>query len=157
MDHAREYRATWRIDAHTSDSIRADLVDLGKRFGWIGKDTQQESARDTVLNQLSKEKSRTLLIYDNASDESAIYRFLPPGGAVHVIVTSNARSWRYARDTIPLEEWNDEIGGDYLVERLKWPDQREDAKAPQHPWRPAARPGAGGELLSTVCCKLRGI
>jgi hypothetical protein len=40
-----DYRATWWIRAQTEENLRADLVALGVRLGWVAADEKEEPAR----------------------------------------------------------------------------------------------------------------
>ncbi len=42
--HRGDYRATWWIRAQTESTMRADLVALGVRLGWVGADDKEEPA-----------------------------------------------------------------------------------------------------------------
>ena len=66
--HRSDYRATWWIRAYTPDGVRADLVGLGVRLGWVAADEKEEPALATVMDRLRHEGEGILLIYDNAAD-----------------------------------------------------------------------------------------
>ena len=42
--HRGDYRATWWIRAQTEPTMRADLVGLGVRLGWVAADEKEEPA-----------------------------------------------------------------------------------------------------------------
>ena len=63
-----DYRATWWIRAQTEPTMRADLVALGVRLGWVAADEKEEPALTAVRERLRDEGERLLLIYDNAVD-----------------------------------------------------------------------------------------
>src|SRR5262249_44804317 len=46
--HRGDYRATWWIRAQSEAAMRADIVALGVRLDWVGKDEQEEPALATV-------------------------------------------------------------------------------------------------------------
>jgi hypothetical protein len=50
--HANNYRATWWIRAETKSTMRADLVGLGVRLGWVAADDREEPALAAVLERL---------------------------------------------------------------------------------------------------------
>jgi tetratricopeptide (TPR) repeat protein len=127
--HRREYRATWWIRAQTESTIRADLIALGVRLGWVDAGDKEEPALATVLERLSQEGEHILLIYDNAIDAHAIKSYLPRGGSAHVLVTSNLRSWRGVVEPIEVGLWPKKIGADYLVMRVGQTEGREAALA----------------------------
>ncbi|MFN7308671.1 MAG: hypothetical protein ACK5TQ_19145, partial [Acetobacteraceae bacterium] len=75
------YRATWWLRALTESTLRADLVGLGVRLGWVAADEKEEPALATVMDRLRREGEGILLIYDNAIEARSLAPFLPRGGA----------------------------------------------------------------------------
>jgi TIR domain len=122
--HRGDYRATWWIRAQTTSTLRADLVALGVRLGWISEDDKEEMAVDTVMETLRYEEQGILLIFDNAVDANALNAYLPRGGAAKVLVTSNAPNWREIAEPVEIELWPREIGADYLTARTGRLDER---------------------------------
>ena len=127
--HRGDYRATWWIRAQTADTIRADLVGLGVRLGWIVADEKEEPALAAVMDRLRHEGEGVLLIYDNSLDADALKPYLPPSGAARVLVTSNAHAWRGVAAPVEIRLWPKEIGADYLVVRTGRAGEREAAEA----------------------------
>ena len=115
--HRSEYRATWWVRAQTADSMRADLVALGVRLGWVELDENETAAFDKVMERLRHEGEGLLIICDNAASADALKPFLPKGGAARVLVTSNAPDWRGLGEPIELKLWSKETGADYLIAR----------------------------------------
>jgi hypothetical protein len=62
--HRRDYRATWWIRAQTEPTLRADLVGLGIRLGWVAADEKEEPAVAAVIERLRHEGEGILLIFD---------------------------------------------------------------------------------------------
>ena len=62
-------------------TMRADLVALGVRLGWVAADEKEEPALAAVMERLRHEGEGILLIYDNAIDAEALKPYLPRGGA----------------------------------------------------------------------------
>jgi len=56
--------------------MRAALVALGIRLGWIGVDNMGEAALETVMEHLRDEDRGVLLIFDNATDVDAVKSYL---------------------------------------------------------------------------------
>jgi len=54
--HRSDYRATWWIRAQTEPTLRADLVGLGIRLGWVGADEKEEPAVEAVMERLRHER-----------------------------------------------------------------------------------------------------
>ena len=109
--------------------MRADLVALGVRLGWVAADEKEEPALAAVMERLRHEGEGILLIYDNAVDAGSLKRFLPRGGNARVLVTSNAHAWRGVASPVEIRLWPKEIGADYLVARTGREAEREAAEA----------------------------
>ena len=114
---SRDTPATWWIRTETEPSIRADLVALGVRLGWITQANGAELALFTVMDRLRNEGEGILLIYDNAVDAHAIGPYLPLGGAARVLATSTAHAWRGIATPVEIPLWPKGIGADYLIVR----------------------------------------
>jgi tetratricopeptide (TPR) repeat protein len=115
--HRSDYRATWWIRAQTEGGLRADLVALGIRAGWVDADEKEEAAVETVTERLHNEGEGILLIFDNAVDARALKAYLPRGEGARVLVTSNAHAWRGVAAPIEIAVWSKGIGADYLIAR----------------------------------------
>jgi tetratricopeptide (TPR) repeat protein len=127
--HRGDYRATWWIRAQTEPSMRADLVALGVRLGWVGAKDEEEPALAAVMERLRHEGERILLIFDNAIDADAVRLYLPRGGAAEVLVTSNAHAWRGVAAPVEIRLWPKEVGADYLIVRTGRENERAAAEA----------------------------
>jgi hypothetical protein len=130
--HRGDYRATWWIRAETQAAMRADLVALGIRLGWVGADDKEEPAVEAVKERLRHEGEGFLLIFDNAVDADALKPYLPRGGGAQVLVTSNAHAWRGVAASVEIRVWPKEIGADYLIARTGREAERTAAKALSH-------------------------
>jgi hypothetical protein len=126
--HRGDYRATWWIRAQTETGMRADLVALGVRLGWVGTEDQEEPALAVVMERLRHEGEGILLIFDNTIDAGELRPYLPRGGAARVLVTSNAHAWRGVAEPVEIRLWPKEIGADYLVARIGREEQRAAAE-----------------------------
>ncbi len=127
--HRGDYRATWWIRAQTPDTTRADLVSLGARLGWVAPDEKEGPALKIVMERLRHEGEGLLLIFDNAIDAASLEDFLPPGGALHVLITSNAHDWGALAEPIDIRLWPKNIGADFLILRTRRESERADAEA----------------------------
>src|SRR5207248_6700903 len=63
------------------------------------------------------------------TDANAIKPYLPRGGSVRVLVTSNAHAWRGVAAPVEIRLWPKEIGADYLVARTGREKERTAAEA----------------------------
>jgi tetratricopeptide (TPR) repeat protein len=130
--HSANYRATWWIRAETEPRMRADLVALGIRLGWVGADEEEGPAVEAVMERLRHEGEGILLIFDNAVDAKALNRYLPGGGGVRALITSNAFAWREVAAPVEIRVWSTEIGADYLIARTGREAERAAAQALSH-------------------------
>jgi hypothetical protein len=113
--HRKDYRATWWIRAETESTIRADLVGLGVRLGWVSAEEKEEPALTAVMERLRDEGDGILLVYDNANNSEEIRKYLPRSGALRIIVTSDAPNWRGVAVPVAIRVWPKEVGADYLI------------------------------------------
>jgi class 3 adenylate cyclase/tetratricopeptide (TPR) repeat protein len=132
--HRGDYRVTWWIRAQTALSMRADLIAVGVRLGWVPLDDKsaalpEEPAFATVMERLRQEGEGILLIYDNAIDADALKPYLPRSGAARVLVTSNAHAWRGVAAPVEVHLWPKEIGACYLIARTGRAAERDAADA----------------------------
>jgi tetratricopeptide (TPR) repeat protein len=127
--HRGDYRVTWWIRAQTEPEIRADLVALGIRLGWIGVNNADETAVKAVMERLRDEGEGVLLIFDNAIDASALKPYIPLGGAARVLVTSNSHAWRGVASPVEIRLWPRDIGAAYLLVRTGREAERTAAEA----------------------------
>ena len=122
-------RATWWIRAQTPDTMRADLVSLGVRLGWIAADEKEEPALEAVRERLRDEGEGLLLVYDNAIDAASLRPYLPSAGAARALVTSNSPAWRGVAAMVEIRLWAKEVGADYLIARTGSDKERAEAEA----------------------------
>jgi tetratricopeptide (TPR) repeat protein len=127
--HRRDYRATWWIRAQTESTMRADIVALGIRLGWVGANDQEETALAALKERLRQEGDGILLIFDNAIDAQALRPYIPFGGAAQVLVTSSAPDWRSIAEPVEIHVWPTNIGADFLVARTGRAGERSAAGA----------------------------
>ncbi len=124
-----DYRATWWIRAQTEAGMRADLVALGVRLGWVGADDKEASGLAVVMERLRHEGEGILLIFDNAADANALKPYLPRGGGCQVLVTSSAQAWRGIATPVAVGTWPKTTGADYLMVRTGRAEEHDAAQA----------------------------
>ena len=127
--HRTEYRATWWIRAETLDTMRADLVSLGVRLGWVAAGQKEEPALEMVRERLRNEGEGLLLIYDNAIDAASVRPFLPTAGVARALLTSNTDVWRGLAAPVEIRVWPKEVGANFLAARTGRAAERYDAEA----------------------------
>jgi tetratricopeptide (TPR) repeat protein/transcriptional regulator with XRE-family HTH domain len=117
--HRGDYRATWWIRAQLERTMRADLVALGVRLGWVGKDEQEPPALEMVMEHLRYEGESILLIFDNAIDADELTPYLPRGGAARVLITSNFHDFSGLAEQIEIPLWPEAVGAHYILTRTR--------------------------------------
>jgi tetratricopeptide (TPR) repeat protein len=127
--HCGDYRATWWIKAESEPPMRADLVSLGVRLGWVGGDDKEEPALAVVMERLRHEGEGILLVFDNAIDVEGVKPYMPRGGTAHVLITSTAHAWRSIAKPIEICLWPKETGADYLIACTGRDNERTGAEA----------------------------
>jgi tetratricopeptide (TPR) repeat protein len=137
--HGRDYRAMWWIRAHSVPLMRADMVALGARLGWVragggeepafGAVIKEEPALATVMDRLRHQAEDFLLIYDNAYDPESLDPYVPRGGSARIIITSNFHAWRGVAEPVDVHLWRPDVGADFLMARTGRFDERDAAQA----------------------------
>ena len=127
--HRGNYRATWWVRAQTEPTMRADLIALGVRLGWVGSEDKDQPALAAVMERLRQEGEGILLVFDNAIDPRELMPYLPPGGAARVLVTTNAHSWRGLAEPVQIRFWPKAVGADFLIARTGRAAERDAAEA----------------------------
>jgi tetratricopeptide (TPR) repeat protein len=117
LNKSADYRATWWIRAQTPDTMRADLVALGVRLGWVGAEDKEEPALGVVKEKLRTDGERLLLIFDNANNAKELGPFLPQAGAAKLLITSTAPNWGGVAKPVEIEVWDKEVGAKFLIAR----------------------------------------
>ena len=127
--HRGDYRATWWVRAQSEQPLRADLVALGIRLGWVGADATEEPALADVMEKLRDEGEGILLVFDNAISAEGVRPYLPRGGAAHVLITSTSHAWRSIAKPVEIRLWPNETGADYLLACTGRDNERAAAEA----------------------------
>jgi tetratricopeptide (TPR) repeat protein len=127
--HRGDYLVTWWIRAEAPSTLRADLVGLGVRLGWVAGDEKEEAAVATVMDRLRDEGGGILLIFDNAIDADSVEPYFPAATDAHILVTSNAHAWRDIATPLRIDTWPPDIGADYLISRTGRTSERQAAVA----------------------------
>jgi tetratricopeptide (TPR) repeat protein len=96
-----EYELGWWVPAETELGMLAALAELGVVLGLPTELPPAElagRARDAL-----RERSRWLVIFDNAPDPTGVAEFLPLAGGGHVLVTSRNPAWQGIADPVPVD------------------------------------------------------
>jgi tetratricopeptide (TPR) repeat protein len=118
--HRGDYRATWWIRAHTVTTLRADIIALGIRIGWLAGNElalPEQSAVAAVTERLREEGEGILLIFDHAIDPNELKPYLPRGGASKALITTNAHTLRAIAEPLEIHLWSKDVGADFLIAR----------------------------------------
>lgn len=116
-----EVSVGWQVPAEDETVMRQDLAELAAQLG--GRDVVDP--RDPVASVhavLAAWPSQWLLIFDNASDEVSVRRFVPPAGRGRVIITSQSQHWPSAT-VLDVPVLDSDVAARFLVSRSGDPDE----------------------------------
>jgi hypothetical protein len=91
-EYARRHEARYPAGRYWIDcrlNLASELASLGRQcwqMAWLEGPLEEQALE--VLQHLAKEK--VLLLFDNATDEEKVQRFLPPAGQAHVLLSSSS-------------------------------------------------------------------
>ncbi|MFI6070545.1 FxSxx-COOH system tetratricopeptide repeat protein [Actinoplanes sp. NPDC051343] len=121
LEYAYRYRAAYDVvawlNADSEESLESSLHDLGEMLGLQSEQVGADYAR-AVVQELSRDKRRWLLIFDNADEPEAIRIYLPHGPG-HVLITSRNTSWGEQTQSVPVDVFTREESIDHLVQRVE--------------------------------------
>ncbi|MFJ3673777.1 FxSxx-COOH system tetratricopeptide repeat protein [Streptomyces sp. NPDC090106] len=96
---AGEYEMAWWIASEDPTLIPDQLAALAARTGIVPTGTPPAAAVELLLAELG-ERSRWLLVFDNAEEPTTLAPFMP-GGPGHVLITSRNPNWN--SHAVPLD------------------------------------------------------
>jgi transcriptional regulator with XRE-family HTH domain len=88
---AGSYDLAWWVNAEQGALIGDQVASLGRGLGCVPPGSGSEAGRAAVLAEL-RQRSRWLLIFDNATAAADVKPWLPGSGG-HVLITSRERGW----------------------------------------------------------------
>ncbi len=126
--YRNDYTIVWWVRAQLEQTMREDLVSLGRKLGWIDEDESEELALCKTIECLESRGESTLLVFDNAVSAKHLKRFLPRTGEARILVTSTMHAWRELAAPIEIAVWPKEIAASYLIARTGREDERGGAE-----------------------------
>jgi hypothetical protein len=99
--HRADYEIGWWVPAETELGTATALADLGVALG-LSADLPPAELAAGARDGLG-ERSKWLVIFDNAPDPAAVAEFLPGAGGGHVLVTSRNSAWQGIADPVPVD------------------------------------------------------
>ena len=152
IEYAYRYGAAYDVvfwlTADSPDNLEASLRDLGNLLGLELERSGPDYAR-AVIQELSRDRRRWLLILDNADEPELIQTYMPHGPG-HVLITSRNMSWGEHTQPILVDVFERQESIDHLTQRVRTMS-RQDANlvAEQLADLPIAIAAAGAWLAET--------
>ena len=116
----------WQFAAEDPAGLRDGFSELAAQLGI----RDVFNAADPVLQihaALATRPGDWLLVFDNAPDETAVQKILPPAGAGRVLITSRDSAWPAAQ-AIEVPVLSQEVAAAFLVQRTGCTGQEEQAR-----------------------------
>jgi Tetratricopeptide repeat len=113
--HLAEVGLAWQFPAEDPALLLADFARLAAQLGaWEVVDARDPVA--SVHAALAAFPNEWLVVLDNAQDQEAVHRFLPPAGRGRVLITSQSAAWspNWAMEVPVLDQ---EVAAEFLVNR----------------------------------------
>jgi hypothetical protein len=119
--HLAEVGIAWQIPSEDAAVVEQNITELAAQLG--ARDVVDP--RDPVASvhaALAAYPAHWLLIFDNATDEASVRRFLPPAGRGRIVITSQSQHWAgFSVLNVPVLE--SRVAARLLVSRAGDPDQ----------------------------------
>ncbi|MCA2215727.1 FxSxx-COOH system tetratricopeptide repeat protein [Jidongwangia harbinensis] len=127
LEYAYRYRAAYDVvawlNADTEESLQGSLRDLGARLNLQSEQSGPDYAR-AVVQELSRDKRRWLLILDNADEPEAVRTYLPHGPG-HVLITSRNKAWGEQTQPLEVDVFTRDESIEHLVQRVGTIDRKD--------------------------------
>jgi tetratricopeptide (TPR) repeat protein len=117
-----DYQLGWWTPAETPLTATTALAELAVRLGAPAELPQPQQL--TYAREALAERDRWLLVFDNATDPTALEPLLPAAGNGHVLITSRSSAWHGLADPILVDLLPLDAAAELLRERTGDPDQQ---------------------------------
>ena len=124
--HLAEVRVAWQFASQDPTVLQAGFAELAAQLGARDRADDRDPVA-SVHGTLAAFSEQWLLIFDNAPDQAAVLRFLPPAGRGRVLVTSRNPNWP-AGQVLDVPVLDTEAAAGFLMERTGDHDKKAAAE-----------------------------
>jgi Tfp pilus assembly protein PilF len=125
--HAADFSVVWWVRAEEPATLAADYTNLAIQLGLPQKDATDQRILVDAVRRWFGENAGWLLIFDSASDQSAISSYLPQGTYGRVLITSRSPDWQSPARSTQLTVLTQAEAVEFLLRRTRQTDKKNAA------------------------------
>lgn len=117
FQYQHDYPVIFWINAENKETIEADFSEIYHNLGFSSEEKKKGDVVKVILRILegnNNQKTKWLMVFDNAPDEDTIHDYIPKNGNGDCIITSQSDHWFNVDFPIALEELSKDDASDLL-------------------------------------------
>jgi tetratricopeptide (TPR) repeat protein len=114
---APDYDLVWWVRSETLTSLAGDYAGLAWKLNLPEKESADQGAQVAAVRQALGQRSKWLLIFDNAAEPKELQGYIPQGGGGQVLITSRNPVWRRVARPLDVKVWDRDESEAFLLKR----------------------------------------